>query len=175
MEFRRLVKPLVLSILVLALALLAGRIWLGDLPALDTLSQRLSPPSVRITDRNGRILYEAMAQGGSAQDAGRHAVVPLDSIPMAPREATIATEDKDFYQNPGVDWRGMAGIAECERDTGFQSFNRTGDCPNAGVHAAACGRSGFGSSISFGRLARNSSRGTRARVFPIQGAFGRSV
>ena len=77
--------------------------WLfGDLPALDDLPERLRTPSVRIVDRNGRILYEALDQQG-----GRHTVVELETIPLDCRQATIATEDRSFYSNPGVDLRGM--------------------------------------------------------------------
>ncbi|HEY4689581.1 MAG TPA: hypothetical protein VIK33_09730, partial [Anaerolineae bacterium] len=66
----------------------AGYAWLAaDLPSLDTLPERLNPPSVRITDRHGRLLYEVLPEEG-----GRHAVVPLESIPLALRQATIATE-----------------------------------------------------------------------------------
>ena len=47
-------------------------------------------------------LYEALDQQG-----GRHAVVGLETIPLDCRQATIATEDRSFYHNPGVDLRGM--------------------------------------------------------------------
>ncbi|MEE8568470.1 MAG: transglycosylase domain-containing protein [Anaerolineales bacterium] len=77
----------------------ASYAWLlAGLPPLENLSQNLNPPSVRITDRNGRILYEILGE-----EIGRHGVVPLETIPLALRQATIATEDKNFYSNPGVD------------------------------------------------------------------------
>ncbi len=82
---------------------IVGAFWLlSGLPSVDTLPEHLTMPSIRITDRNGRLLYEIL-QG----DAGRHMVVPLASIPKALRQATIATEDRSFYQNPGVDLRGI--------------------------------------------------------------------
>jgi 1A family penicillin-binding protein len=90
------------TILFMALGL-GGWFWLfGDLPALDVLPQRLNTPSVRIVDRYGRLLYEALDEGG-----GRHVVVPLESIPMACQQAAIATEDRRFYTNPGVDLEGV--------------------------------------------------------------------
>jgi penicillin-binding protein 1C len=77
--------------------------WLfGDLPDPASISSRLNTPSVRITDRSGRLLYEILAE-----DGGRHAVVPLEAIPQALQHATIATEDAGFYSNPGVDFRGI--------------------------------------------------------------------
>lgn len=80
-----------------------GLVWLfHDLPSLDELPRQLNTPSLRITDRNGLLLYEFLPETG-----GRHAVVPLEAIPMALQQATIATEDHDFYTNPGLDWRGI--------------------------------------------------------------------
>ncbi|HKZ54641.1 MAG TPA: transglycosylase domain-containing protein [Anaerolineales bacterium] len=100
MRLRRL--ALVLLLLLVGLAA-AGYAWIAaDLPSLNTLPERLNPPSVRITDRHGRLLYEVLPEEG-----GRHAVVPLESIPLALRQATIATEDSGFYRNPGFD---LAGI-----------------------------------------------------------------
>ncbi|HEX9676237.1 MAG TPA: transglycosylase domain-containing protein [Anaerolineales bacterium] len=90
-------------ILLLAALAAAGYAWVAaDLPLLDTLPERLNPPSVRITDRFGRLLYEVLPEEG-----GRHAVVPLESIPTALRQATIATEDSGFYRNPGFDPAGI--------------------------------------------------------------------
>ncbi len=88
----------------LVLAILAGvalavRAWLFvDLPELDTLASNLAAPSTKILDRNGRLLYTI-----SDPHTGRHTPVPLSDIPLACRQATIATEDANFYSNPGVD------------------------------------------------------------------------
>ncbi|MDY7040003.1 MAG: PBP1A family penicillin-binding protein, partial [Chloroflexota bacterium] len=38
---------------------------------------------------------------------GKHTPLSLDQIPLALRQATIATEDANFYSNPGVDARGI--------------------------------------------------------------------
>jgi len=81
--------------------------WLfSDLPDLNELPQHLNQPSVRIVDRNGRTLYEVLPEQG-----GRHAVVSLSQIPLACQQATIATEDRGFYQNPGVDLVGILRAA----------------------------------------------------------------
>lgn len=82
-------------------------VWLfHDLPSPADLPERLNEPSVRIIDRHGRLLYEVLAE-----ESGRHLVVPLESIPLELRQATIATEDHRFYANPGVDWRGIVRSA----------------------------------------------------------------
>jgi 1A family penicillin-binding protein len=91
-----------------AVVLLAGgiaiRSWLfTDLPDVRDLSAGLQKPSIRITDRYGHLLYEVIGE-----DAGRNTVVPLAEIPQACQQATIATEDADFYTNPGVDARAIA-------------------------------------------------------------------
>ncbi len=76
---------------------------LHDLPGLDRLPAQLPMPNVKIVDRNGRLLYEVIDENG-----GRHAVVPIERIPLVCQQAAIATEDRSFYSNPGVDLRGMA-------------------------------------------------------------------
>lgn len=94
-----------LGIIVLA-ALLAGfgiYQWIfAGLPAIDQLYSGLMLPSTRILDRNGRLLYEIIAH-----DGGRHTAVPLDHIPRALIDATIATEDRNFYSTPGIDLEGI--------------------------------------------------------------------
>ncbi len=65
---------------------------------MDSAGFGLNLPSIRITDRQGRLLYELLAQ-----DGGRNAPTPIERIPVALRQATIATEDASFYTNPGVD------------------------------------------------------------------------
>lgn len=73
--------------------------WLAvDLPSPDRLYERASAPSTRIFDREGRLLYEILDPHG-----GSHTPVALSAVPRACVEATIATEDASFYQNPGVD------------------------------------------------------------------------
>lgn len=80
-----------------------GVFWLyRDLPDIDTLPARLHTPSVRILDRNGRLLYEALDE-----QSGRHTVVALERIPLACQSAAVATEDRSFYRNPGFDLRGV--------------------------------------------------------------------
>jgi penicillin-binding protein 1C len=73
-----------------------------DLPSIDALSSNLNQPSVRILDRNGRLLYEILPV-----DGGRHAVLAFENIPQCMKDATIAVEDRNFYQNSGVDIEGI--------------------------------------------------------------------
>ncbi len=55
----------------------------------------------RVYDRNGVLLAEYW-------DEGRRYWVPLASVAPPVIQATIATEDKNFYTNPGVDWSAIA-------------------------------------------------------------------
>ena len=61
------------------------------------LQARVMAPSSQIVDRNGRILYRVMDP-----HSGLHNPLPLDEMPLALRQAIIATEDANFYRNPGV-------------------------------------------------------------------------
>jgi len=91
--------------LILLFFVLGGIFWLyilKDLPSPQNISTGFSSPSIRITDRNGKLLYEAFQQNG-----GRHLSVKSDQIPYALKAATVATEDRSFYSNSGVDWRGI--------------------------------------------------------------------
>ncbi len=73
-----------------------------DLPEpQQALSARPVLPSIRIVDRQGRLLYEALP------DDARYTPLPPDRIPRCLKDATIAVEDASFYRNPGVDWRGV--------------------------------------------------------------------
>lgn len=72
------------------------------LPSVDQLHSGLALPSTHIYDRNGRLLYEVINPEG-----GRNTSVPLSQIPQSLIQATIATEDRNFYSTPGIDLEGM--------------------------------------------------------------------
>ncbi|RPI87368.1 MAG: PBP1A family penicillin-binding protein, partial [Chloroflexi bacterium] len=78
-------------------------LWLfKDLPVIQNFSQYKVEPSIRITDRNDRPLYEILPDG-----SGRHRYVGIESIPMELQLATVSTEDASFYTNPGLDLKGI--------------------------------------------------------------------
>jgi 1A family penicillin-binding protein len=91
---------IIITVAILLALVMFGLInWLTvDLPSPDRLYEHAAAPSTRIYDRNGRLLYEILDPHG-----GAHTPVPLDEIPQACIDATIATEDASFYSNPGVD------------------------------------------------------------------------
>jgi len=96
----KLAKPF-LAGLILICGFLLYVFW--NFPSLDSLPTSYMTPSVRITDRNGLLLYEIIPHTG-----GRNTVLNIDNIPQCLKDATIAVEDKNFYTNPGVDLTGIA-------------------------------------------------------------------
>jgi 1A family penicillin-binding protein len=78
-------------------------LWIfADLPPINTLQAGLVLPTTRILDRNGRLLYEIIDQ-----QTGRNTAVPISQIPKALIDATIVTEDRNFYSTGGVDPEGI--------------------------------------------------------------------
>ena len=92
-------------IIILA-ALVAGSIGIyqyfrisSSLPDVNELQERAAKfETTRILDRDGHLLYEIIDP-----NAGRRTYVPLEDISPDLIAATIATEDKDFFTNPGFD------------------------------------------------------------------------
>lgn len=62
--------------------------------------------SILITDRHGRLLYEVIDPAGS-----KNVPLALDQVPLACRQATLATEDSRFYSHPGFDLIAIARAA----------------------------------------------------------------
>ncbi len=78
----------------------------ADLPPLSQLHNRLSFKTTQILDRNGRLLYEIYDREG-----GRRTPIPIGEVSQHLIDATIATEDKDFYANAGFDPAGLVRAA----------------------------------------------------------------
>jgi 1A family penicillin-binding protein len=88
-----------LSLLIIA-AGVAGYFYIAaELPSPEELQNRtFTFASSQIYDRNGNLLWELMDPS-----AGRRTWVPLSRVSPYLQQATIATEDRFFYQNVGVD------------------------------------------------------------------------
>ncbi len=102
-----LVKGLIGLLLAIILLLLAVGTFVvfqyfsiaASLPDVANLKDRASQfETTRIYDRRGNLLYEMLDP-----NAGRRTFVPLDRISPYLIAATIATEDKEFYNHPGFD------------------------------------------------------------------------
>lgn len=87
-------KRILTIIALLLISIIALELWTRP-----TFSQT---GSVKIWDRNHTLLYE------SAGTAGSHHSIPFDEIPQYLVDATIASEDKTFWTNPGIDPAALA-------------------------------------------------------------------
>lgn len=97
-------QRIMLAMLVVA-AVIGGFLyqWIfADLPDLDALEAGMVLPSTRIYDRQGELLYQI-----ADPTMGVNQVVDLDNLPACMIEATLATEDANFYSHPGVDIQGV--------------------------------------------------------------------
>jgi membrane peptidoglycan carboxypeptidase len=68
---------------------------------LDAIDGRQVFQTSRIYDRNGILLYEFF-------DTGRRTKVAIADVDEDLINATVAIEDKTFFENPGVDYEGIA-------------------------------------------------------------------
>lgn len=92
--------------LLLSALIFAGTYWaheeiFKDLPSPSDLVQKDQIVSTKIFDRNGEILFKLY------EDENR-TIVPLSAIPQSLINATIAIEDKDFYNHHGFSIRGIS-------------------------------------------------------------------
>ena len=74
---------------------------LRDLPSPTRLSSSNIPQSTQIFDRKGELLFTIYGQKNQT-------FVSLSTIPEHMQKATIAIEDKNFYQHGPIDIRGIA-------------------------------------------------------------------
>ncbi|MCJ7737971.1 MAG: PBP1A family penicillin-binding protein [Anaerolineae bacterium] len=96
----------VVMIFFLAFAsVIVGYVYIANqLPSPYELQTRqTSFVSSKIYDRDGNLLYEVTDPHG-----GRRTYVPIEEISPYLAQATVATEDRDFYQHPGFDPVAMA-------------------------------------------------------------------
>ncbi|GAB4433348.1 MAG: PBP1A family penicillin-binding protein [Chloroflexi bacterium OHK40] len=106
------VKLTLLATLLTVLIGGAGALWLyqrygSDLPDPQRISEHRSFETTRIYARDGTtLLYELVGP-----EAGRRTPVPFEQIPQILKDATVAVEDAGFYENPGVDVRGIIRAA----------------------------------------------------------------
>lgn len=106
--WRLLLAFIKLSLLAIELAILVVLVvyyhYSRDLEGLETgIGAHRPAETTQIYARDGQtLLYELVDPQG-----GRRTVVDLSRIPKALRDATVAVEDANFYENPGVDLRGI--------------------------------------------------------------------
>lgn len=75
-------------------------IFLHSLPSIETIEQDVLPESTVIYDRNGGELYKLY-------DEEKRTYVAYAGISDSMKNAIIAAEDKTFFENQGIDLRGL--------------------------------------------------------------------
>lgn len=94
------VGSLLLTFLIIFSTYQAHELILKDLPSPTQLSSKRQILSTKILDRHGKLLYRVY------EDENR-TLVPLQEVSLYLRQATVAIEDKDFYQHPGFSLEGI--------------------------------------------------------------------
>ncbi len=74
-----------------------------DFPSVTGVDTRPIFKTTRILDRNGKLIYELFDP-----DQGKRTVVRLAELPTELTRAFVAVEDASFYDNSGIDPRGIA-------------------------------------------------------------------
>lgn len=82
---------------------LAGQLE-ENLEQMSDIEARELFQTTRIYDRNGVLLREMFSEG-------KRTYIPISEIPLTVRQATIAVEDKTFYENAGIDALGILRAA----------------------------------------------------------------
>jgi len=102
-----LVKSIIFFLFAVVLVVIAGGAFLvyqyftiaATLPSVDDIKSHASQfETTRFYDRNGDLLYEMIDP-----NAGRRTYIPLEEISPYVIAATVAIEDKEFYNHPGFD------------------------------------------------------------------------
>ncbi len=99
-EYKQTFASLFFSIAFVALAFSGFVYFFADLPAASDLSAKDQAITTKILDRHGQLLYRIY------EDENR-TLVPLNRVSPYLIQATIAIEDKDFYQHIGFSPSGI--------------------------------------------------------------------
>src|SRR3989344_7013912 len=71
-----------------------------NLPDPNKLAERIVPESTKIFDRNGKLLYEIRGEA-------KRTLIKLEDVPDIMKQATVAIEDKNFYNHGGISLTGI--------------------------------------------------------------------
>lgn len=77
-------------------------VYLRTLPSITEIESLTLPESSVILDKNGNELYSIFAGAD-----GKRTYIPLAQISKRIQDAVVSTEDKTFFENQGVDVRGL--------------------------------------------------------------------
>ncbi len=97
-----LISTVLTALVVLGGAVLIYRAYAVDLKPPDEVIGEANLGTSRVLDRSGQLLYEFLDPNGQLRNP-----VPLEEISPYLIAATIATEDASYYDNPGVNPKGL--------------------------------------------------------------------
>jgi 1A family penicillin-binding protein len=97
-------KEIFFTVLIIVFGISFYFFILKDLPLPTKLSSSSNPQTTLIYDRNGKLLYQIY-------DKKNQSFVPLSSVSKQMQQATIAIEDRNFYNHGAVDLKGIARAA----------------------------------------------------------------
>ncbi len=72
-----------------------------DLPSVEQIDNRQVSQSTKIYDRTGKVLLYEISAGQ------KRTVIPIDEMPDRLKQATVAVEDENFYNEPAFDWKAI--------------------------------------------------------------------
>lgn len=75
-------------------------VFLHGLPSIDSIEKDVLPESTVIYDRNGGELYKLYREE-------KRTYVTYSEVSQRMKDAIIAAEDKTFFENPGIDFKGL--------------------------------------------------------------------
>lgn len=85
----------------------------ATLPTIQEISSQQISQSTKIYDRTGTVLLYEISNGGE-----RRTVASFDQIPDSMKNATIAIEDQNFYNEPAFDLKGILRAIYVDITTG---------------------------------------------------------
>ena len=98
----RILKITGVVLLLLIIALFAAVLYFSTtIPSIQEISSQQISQSTKIYDRTGTVLLYEIGDGS------RRTVVPFDQIPQQLKDATLAIEDQNFYNEPAFDVKGI--------------------------------------------------------------------
>ncbi len=107
---RRFIKP---ALMWIGIVIAAGAVvffcvvlyFVKTLPTLQEIVSQQISQSTKIYDRTGTILLYQISAGQ------KRTVAPFNQIPQSLKDATLAIEDQNFYNQPAFDWKGILRAA----------------------------------------------------------------
>ncbi|MDR3582014.1 MAG: transglycosylase domain-containing protein [Candidatus Pacebacteria bacterium] len=98
----RVLKIAGVAVLAVIVFLLVAILYFSTtIPSIQEISSQQISQSTKIYDRTGNVLLYEIGDGQ------KRTVVPFDQIPQSVKDATIAIEDQNFYNEPAFDIKGI--------------------------------------------------------------------